>query len=263
MNNDIGKKVRFESKDTINWLRSADRALLVQGWQEIAFMNPVNVVFVYLLVRDTLLHSGTVACHSVYELQCIIMSCLYLAYSYMGNEISYPLKPFLIEENRSIFWQRICDLMSKLSSNMLRINRDPRFFTELFYELKSFTLIRKSSTASTFSVSSSQHRLLAIRKSEQQDAQADLARKHPNKYLNYSSQNLSRITDPNVSIYSKKYHQNFNLNKRQHQQQNRTDILASHGGNNVSVKSKSCFNQANDRYSLNEAPLPSIYAYCI
>lgn len=36
-----------------------------------------------------------------------------------------------------MFWQRVCDLMSRLSPCMLRINQEPRFFTELFYELKS------------------------------------------------------------------------------------------------------------------------------
>lgn len=147
MNSNIGKRIKFEPEDTINWLRSADCALLIQGWQEIAFMNPVNVVFVYLLVRDTLKTAETI--RTVYDLQCNVMACLYLAFSYMGNEISYPLKPFLIEENRSIFWQRTCDLMSKLSGNMLRINQDPRYFTELFYELKSYSNLKKSVTSSS------------------------------------------------------------------------------------------------------------------
>jgi hypothetical protein len=56
----------------------------------------------------------------------------------MGNEISYPLKPFLVEQNRDIFWSRTITLMDKLSANMLRINQEPKFFTQLFYELKSF-----------------------------------------------------------------------------------------------------------------------------
>jgi len=158
MNSEIGKRVKFEPKETINWLRSADRALLVQGWQEIAFMNPVNVVFVYLLVRDTL---RVVDVNSVYELQCNVMACLYLAFSYMGNEISYPLKPFLIEENREIFWQRTVDLMNNLSGCMLRINRDPRFFTELFYELKSYSLVIKNESVKIpLSISSSSTNLL-------------------------------------------------------------------------------------------------------
>ena len=96
----------------------------------------------YLLVRETL-KPDEIKC--VYDLQCNIMACLYLAFSYMGNEISYPLKPFLIEENRDIFWQRTVTLMNKLSAHMLRINRDPRYFTELFYELKSFSNLNQNS----------------------------------------------------------------------------------------------------------------------
>lgn len=126
-------RFKADSREVISWLRSADRALLIQGWQEIAFMNPVNVVFVYLLIRDSLNQPKT-----VYELQCHVMSCLYLAFSYMGNEISYPLKPFLVEDERDLFWQRIVALMNLLSTSMLRINQDARFFTELFYELKSY-----------------------------------------------------------------------------------------------------------------------------
>merc|ERR1719361_1619966 len=42
----------FQPGDCIMWLRTVDRSLLLQGWQDIAFINPANVVFVYLLVRD-------------------------------------------------------------------------------------------------------------------------------------------------------------------------------------------------------------------
>lgn len=145
-------RLKADSREIINWLRSADRALLLQGWQEIAFMNPVNVVFVYLLIRDSLDQPKT-----VFELQCHVMSCLYLAFSYMGNEISYPLKPFIVEDERESFWQRIVSLMNLLSSSMLRINQDARFFTELFYELKSYAnqnqsehTIQKSITINSF-----------------------------------------------------------------------------------------------------------------
>jgi len=31
------------------------------------------------------------------ELQAVVLTCLYLSYAYMGNEISYPLKPFLVD----------------------------------------------------------------------------------------------------------------------------------------------------------------------
>ena len=131
------QRFRFDPRETISWIRIADRALLVQGWQDVAFLNPVNVVFFFMMVRDSL---RPVDIHTVYDLQCNIMACLYLAFSYMGNEISYPLKPFLVESNRDVFWQRTISLMSQLSGNMLRVNQDARFFTELFYELKSYNV---------------------------------------------------------------------------------------------------------------------------
>lgn len=96
------------------------------------------------------------------ELQASVLTCLYLSYSYMGNEISYPLKPFLVEESKDKFWDRwvynfinflikkfllknfsffpthsCLLLLNRLSSSMLRINAEPGFFTEIFTELKA------------------------------------------------------------------------------------------------------------------------------
>ena len=71
------------------------------------------------------------------ELQAVVLTCLYLSYSYMGNEISYPLKPFIVEnENRDKFWKRSLFIINLLSSKMLRMNSEPAFFTEIFSELK-------------------------------------------------------------------------------------------------------------------------------
>ena len=79
--------------------------------QDIAFINPANVVFVYLLVSGycrvmllstdslikTLLQVRDCVDSSVVqeaELQAIVLACLYLSYSYMGNEIrSVPPSP--------------------------------------------------------------------------------------------------------------------------------------------------------------------------
>lgn len=123
----------FQPGDCIMWLRTVDRSLLLQGWQDIAFINPANVVFVYLLVRDCV-DSNIV---QETELQAIVLACLYLSYSYMGNEISYPLKPFLVETDKEKFWDRCVTIINKLSGSMLRINAEPSFFTEIFTELKS------------------------------------------------------------------------------------------------------------------------------
>lgn len=126
---------RFEASDAILWLRTVDRSLLLQGWQDIGFINPANVVFIFLLVRDV----PASELLNEHELQAYVLTCLYLSYSYMGNEISYPLKPFLVEENKDRFWDRCLLIVNKHSSDMLRLNRDPSLFTEVFSELKSYS----------------------------------------------------------------------------------------------------------------------------
>ncbi|XP_059476963.1 cyclin-dependent kinase 5 activator 1 [Neocloeon triangulifer] len=123
----------FQAGDAVMWLRTVDRSLLLQGWQDVAFINPANIVFVYMLVRD-LVHEDV---ESEQELQAVVLTCLYLSYSYMGNEISYPLKPFLVEDSKERFWDRCLHIVSRLSRSMLRINAEPGFFTEIFTELKA------------------------------------------------------------------------------------------------------------------------------
>ncbi|CAN9503529.1 unnamed protein product [Ophioblennius macclurei] len=120
--------------DPVLWLRAVDRSLLLQGWQDQAFVTPANVVFVYMLCRDVV--DGELVA-SEHELQAILLTCLYLSYSYMGNEISYPLKPFLVEAGKEAFWDRCLAIINATSAKMLRINADPHFFTQVFAELKS------------------------------------------------------------------------------------------------------------------------------
>jgi cyclin-dependent kinase 5 activator 1 len=127
----------LEPADTIMWLRTVDRSLLMQGWQDIAFINPANVVFVYMLVRE-LVPADVPTEH---DLQSVVLTCLYLSYSYMGNEISYPLKPFLLDpEEKDRFWDRCLMIINLMSAKMLKINSDPTFFTEIFTELKAFSV---------------------------------------------------------------------------------------------------------------------------
>ncbi len=128
----------LNANESLQWIKNADRQLILQGWQEIAFLNPANIVFFYLLIRDTLNFNQNII-QTASEFKCYLLACLYLAFSYMGNEISYPLKPFVVEENRNIFWQRIIKLIGQLSKQMLRLNQDPKYFTEIFTELKSFS----------------------------------------------------------------------------------------------------------------------------
>ena len=74
--------------------------------------------------------------------QAVVLTCLYLSYAYMGNEISYPLKPFLVHEaDRERFWDRCVQLVQQHSACMLRVNKDPRYFTEVFCELKAYSSV--------------------------------------------------------------------------------------------------------------------------
>lgn len=123
----------LSANDVILWFRNVDRTLLLQGWQDQGFITPANLVFVYLLCRETM----TDCIDSQRELQGTFLTCLYLAYSYVGNEISYPLKPFMVETNKDVFWERSLDVIDKLSGKMLQINVDPHFFTEVFRDLKN------------------------------------------------------------------------------------------------------------------------------
>uniref|UniRef100_A0A665TQD3 Cyclin-dependent kinase 5, regulatory subunit 2a (p39) n=1 Tax=Echeneis naucrates TaxID=173247 RepID=A0A665TQD3_ECHNA len=123
----------LSSNQIVLWFRNVDRALLVQGWQDQCFISPASLVFVYLLCREAVDEDTS----SDQELHATFLTCLYLAYSYLGNEISYPLKPFLVESSRDAFWERALELIERLSADMLRINADPHFFTELFQDLKS------------------------------------------------------------------------------------------------------------------------------
>lgn len=120
------------SNEVIAWIRNVDHTLLMQGWQEEGFITPSILVFIYLLCRDTVSKNIT----SPDELQGVFLTCLYLTYTYLGTEISYPLQPFIIDANKDVFWQQALCVIDKLSSEMLRINKDPRFFTEVFQELK-------------------------------------------------------------------------------------------------------------------------------
>ncbi|XP_035533848.1 LOW QUALITY PROTEIN: cyclin-dependent kinase 5 activator 1-like [Morone saxatilis] len=127
------KLKELSSNQIVLWFRNVDRALLVQGWQDQCFISPASLVFVYLLCREAVDEDTS----SEQELHSTVLTCLYLGYSYLGNEISYPLKPFLVESSRDAFWERALELIDRLSTDMLRINADPHFFTEVFQDLKN------------------------------------------------------------------------------------------------------------------------------
>lgn len=126
---------RFRASEVILWLRGVDRALLLQGWQDQAFLTPPNLVFLFMLLKETL--SDKIPNQA--QLRAEILTCLYMAYTYNGPEISYPLKPFLVDGDRRAFWDRCMLITNNLSDKMLQMNREPKFFGELLVELKNYS----------------------------------------------------------------------------------------------------------------------------
>uniref|UniRef100_A0AAY5EW45 Cyclin-dependent kinase 5 activator 1 n=1 Tax=Electrophorus electricus TaxID=8005 RepID=A0AAY5EW45_ELEEL len=55
----------------------------------------------------------------------------------MCEEISYPAKAFLVEENKGAFWARSLDIANRMSGKMLQINNDPQYFWQVFTDLKN------------------------------------------------------------------------------------------------------------------------------
>lgn len=131
----------LKPNDIVAWLRGVDRNLIAQGWQDVKFVMPSSVVFMFMLCRENVPKNAQTRT----EVQCSVLTCLYLAYSYMGNEISYPLRPFLHESDRYVFWERCCQIMSKMSEKMLRINKETHFFTSLFRELTTYSPVQAPS----------------------------------------------------------------------------------------------------------------------
>lgn len=129
--------IEFNTHDLAFWLRSVDRSLLIQGWQEIAFVNPANLVFLYLLLKDMIQESiRRHKLNKLSDLQSLTLTCLYISYGYMGNEISYPLKPFLCDsDSREEFFDRALFIINRMSGKMLQINADPSYFTSTFSDL--------------------------------------------------------------------------------------------------------------------------------
>ncbi|KAJ8012870.1 hypothetical protein DPEC_G00047370 [Dallia pectoralis] len=125
-------KVNVTCDEVIQWFRTVDRTLLLQGWQEQGFITPANLVFVYFLCKESIPKDLDRAV----ELQGVFLLCLFLSYSYMGCEISYPLKPFMVMAKEEDFWDSSMDIINNTSGKMLQLNADPHFFTQVFQELK-------------------------------------------------------------------------------------------------------------------------------
>jgi len=118
----------------VGWIRSVDRNLVLSGWQEMGFISQPNMIVLYMLLREVI----PPKVRSLAQLKALMMSTLYMCYAYNGHEISYPLKPFLFDGDRSGFWDRTMEIINHHSDKLLQVNKDPKFYNEIQLELKTF-----------------------------------------------------------------------------------------------------------------------------
>ncbi|KAI3385859.1 hypothetical protein SNEBB_006469 [Seison nebaliae] len=142
-------KKSFQSSDNrgiydklLNWIITADKRLLQQGWQDVPFFSVAsNIVILFAVIRktiDSMILDNTTA-KSILSLKAYILACLYITFSYVGAEISYPLRPFCLpQEDRNITWNRILQIALDSSSIQLHLHQSETAFQKTCNELRSF-----------------------------------------------------------------------------------------------------------------------------
>lgn len=121
------------------WVRCADRALQLNGWTINSFLLESHVVFTYMLIASAFRQGYEL--HTLADVKELVLMCLYVSYTYNANEISYPLRPFLVKQDRAAFWDKCTALSLSASSNMLRLNRDHTFYKDMLSSLKRVALL--------------------------------------------------------------------------------------------------------------------------
>lgn len=121
-------------QDVASWVTCADRALQLNGWTVNCFLMESHIVFTYMLLEKAL---NNYSCRTLTDVKELVLMCLYVSYTYNANEISYPLRPFLVKQDRSAFWNKCLQLSLSSSSEMLRLNQDRDYYSSMRSSLRS------------------------------------------------------------------------------------------------------------------------------
>jgi len=120
--------------EVVQWIRVADRALQLNGWTLSSFICESHVVFTYSLMCRAL---EMFNCKNTLDVKQLFFMCLYISYTYNANEISYPLKPFLVYKDRVSFWDNCVSLSMSMTGEMLRLNQDHVHYCKILRELRT------------------------------------------------------------------------------------------------------------------------------
>ena len=121
------------------WVRCADRALQLNGWTVNSFLLESHVVFTFMLLTQAF---ETYTVRTLTDVKELVLLCLYVSYTYNANEISYPLRPFLVKQDRAAFWDKCMHLSLGASRQMLRLNREHSYYSDTLATLKRVSSLK-------------------------------------------------------------------------------------------------------------------------
>ena len=117
------------------WVRCTDKALQLNGWTINSFILESHIVFTYSLLQLAF-ERLNFNVRTLTDAKELVLMCLYISYTYNANEISYPLRPFLVKQDRVAFWSKCTELSFASSRTMLTLNRDRSYYKERLTQLK-------------------------------------------------------------------------------------------------------------------------------
>ena len=117
--------IRPSVSEVVGWVRQVDRTLQLNGWTINSFLMESHIVFTYVLLQAAF---ELFALSSLADLKELVYLCLYISYTYNANEISYPLRPFLVKSDRVAFWDKCLRLSMSTTTHMLRLNQDGDYY---------------------------------------------------------------------------------------------------------------------------------------
>lgn len=120
------------------WIRCTDKALQLNGWTVNSFLLESHVVFTYCLLQLAF-ERLNFNIRTLTDAKELVLMCLYISYTYNANEISYPLRPFLVKQDRVSFWSKCTELSFASSRTMLTLNRDRSYYKDCLSQLKTLT----------------------------------------------------------------------------------------------------------------------------
>jgi len=105
---------------------------LNRTWQKCSEIDDKTIVFLYLLVSHAIL--------DYIDPRTVVCVCLYVTYTYVGTETSYPLRAFIRNCNctRERFFGCCLSVVQQCSSLMIRLNADRCYYDKLRRDLMHY-----------------------------------------------------------------------------------------------------------------------------